>query len=188
MTKFIVHICYVNGGDGEREYPSRQDAEIEAVQLREQKNVESATVEEVEISPTADITVTITHTITQRRIADMMVSCIETSDMVQSWCSGIGLQGHWVKARDAKTLSSQPWYNAPEIYDDQLELVVEELVDERLGEVKNHTITLQHIKDGLQWMAENRPTDFNDMISENDDAYTADIFLQSIVLREIVYG
>lgn len=188
MTKFIVHICYVNGGDGEREYPSRQDAEIEAVQLREQKNVESATVEEVEISPTADITVTITHTITQRRIADMMVSCIETSYMVRSWCRGIYLKGEWQEALKAKKLSRSPWYDSPEIYDDKLEFSVAELVDEHTDEVKNHTITLQHIKDGLQWMAENRPTDFNDMISENDDAYTADIFLQSIVLREIVYG
>mgnify|MGYP003479830239 FL=1 len=48
MTKFIVHIEYANGKDGEREYPTRQDAEIEAAQMRQQENVGSATVEEVE--------------------------------------------------------------------------------------------------------------------------------------------
>lgn len=133
-----------------------------------------------------DITVTIT--ITQQRIADMMCSCIETSDMVRSWCFGIYLKGPWEVARKAKKLSQPQWYCCPEIYDDKLELSVGELVDETLGEIKTHTITLQHIKDGLQWMAENQPVHFQDMIDENDDAITADIFLQSIVLREIVYG
>ena len=48
MTKFIVHIEYANGKDGEREYPTSHDAEIEAAQMREQESVASVTVEEIE--------------------------------------------------------------------------------------------------------------------------------------------
>ena len=41
---------------------------------------------------------------------------------------------------------------------------------------------------GLQKMAEKSPSHFADMISENDDAITHDVFAQYVILGEIIYG
>jgi len=46
----------------------------------------------------------------------------------------------------------------------------------------------QQIYDGLQRMAKQYPRHFADMISENGDATTADVFIQCCVLGEITYG
>lgn len=44
------------------------------------------------------------------------------------------------------------------------------------------------IRSGLQIMATKYPRHYADMISENDDADTADVFLQCCLFGEIVYG
>jgi hypothetical protein len=44
------------------------------------------------------------------------------------------------------------------------------------------------IADGLQLMATKYPRHWNDFINENDDASTADVFLQCAILGEIVFG
>ncbi len=44
------------------------------------------------------------------------------------------------------------------------------------------------IKRGLNLMATKYPKHFSDFVQKNDDAITADIFLQLAVLGEIVYG
>lgn len=41
---------------------------------------------------------------------------------------------------------------------------------------------------GLQIMAQKYPSHFGDFMSENDDASTADVFVQCAVFGEIIYG
>ena len=48
MTKYAVHIEYANGKEGERVYPTRLDAEVEAEQMKARPDVVSVTVLEVE--------------------------------------------------------------------------------------------------------------------------------------------
>jgi hypothetical protein len=50
------------------------------------------------------------------------------------------------------------------------------------------TITMADIKIALQLMADKYPTHFNDFIDETYDATTGDVFIQLLLLGDIVYG
>lgn len=54
---------------------------------------------------------------------------------------------------------------------------------EKLGE-----INLSSVEKGEQIMADQHPYHFANLISENDDATTADVWFQCCVLSEVVYG
>jgi hypothetical protein len=50
------------------------------------------------------------------------------------------------------------------------------------------TITQDDLLKGLTIMANNYPGHFADMLADNDDAETGDVFLQCVVLGDVVYG
>ena len=56
------------------------------------------------------------------------------------------------------------------------------------GETKTVQIARADLRRGLTLMAEKSPAHFADLLNENDDAITHDVFLQYVVLGEIVYG
>lgn len=49
-------------------------------------------------------------------------------------------------------------------------------------------IGLPEIKAGLRSMAEKSSSHFNDLLTENDDAITHDVFIQHVLFGEVVYG
>jgi hypothetical protein len=49
-------------------------------------------------------------------------------------------------------------------------------------------LNLKTIKQGLQLMAEKYPSHFSDILSENADASTGDVFLQLCLFGELIYG
>lgn len=49
-------------------------------------------------------------------------------------------------------------------------------------------VSLIEIKQGLRSMAEKDPRHFGDLVSENDDAITHDVFIQHVLFGEIIYG
>lgn len=49
-------------------------------------------------------------------------------------------------------------------------------------------LNIKTIEKGLSEMSQQYPEDFNNIINENDDAETADIFMQLAIMGEIVYG
>jgi hypothetical protein len=55
-------------------------------------------------------------------------------------------------------------------------------------EQKEFTVGPADLKRGLKVMAEKYPKHFRDIIEENDDANTADIFLQCVIFGEEVYS
>lgn len=55
--------------------------------------------------------------------------------------------------------------------------------DELLGE-----ITMQAMEEGEKLMQAKHPEHFADILSENDDATTADVWFQMVVLKDLVYG
>lgn len=61
---------------------------------------------------------------------------------------------------------------------------------EKLPESEKEEWTLTHSKliKGLQTMATKYPHHFNNFIKDNDDAETADVFVQCCLFGEIVYG
>lgn len=57
------------------------------------------------------------------------------------------------------------------------------------GEGKgNINIGLVDLQRGLATMAEKAPEHFADLVRENDDAVTHDVFMQMVVFQEIIYG
>lgn len=49
-------------------------------------------------------------------------------------------------------------------------------------------VGLLEIKAGLRAMAEKDPRHFGDLVSENDDADTHDVFIQHVLFNEVIYG
>lgn len=61
--------------------------------------------------------------------------------------------------------------------------------DESDGKIiGRYPVSLKTLKKGLQLMATTQPEHFADIVSENDDATTADVLLQLTTLGEIKYG
>jgi hypothetical protein len=56
--------------------------------------------------------------------------------------------------------------------------------DDRLSK----EIGMPEIKAGLRSMAEKSSRHFDDLISENDDAITHDVFIQHVIFGEVIYG
>ena len=50
------------------------------------------------------------------------------------------------------------------------------------------TITRERCKQGLQTMANDYPRHFANLIAQDDDAETADVFLQCVVFDEVIFG
>lgn len=50
------------------------------------------------------------------------------------------------------------------------------------------TLHLEDFIKGLSLMAEKSPRHFGDLVSENDDAITHDVYMQYVILGEVVYG
>lgn len=53
---------------------------------------------------------------------------------------------------------------------------------------RRYRLDRRTIEEGLAVMAKKYPKHFGDLISENDDADTGDVFMQCCVFGEIVYG
>lgn len=51
-----------------------------------------------------------------------------------------------------------------------------------------YLLTKEKIQKGLELFVEKEPRHFSDFQSGNDDAVTADVFLQMCVLGEVIYG
>ncbi len=127
------------------------------------------------------ITITTQTNITYEQVSNLFVSAIEGGGSTY-WCQGIKPTPG--SACD-KACSDLPeiWYANPAFWErDDVEVQV--LDDED----QVHIIRQANIMVGLQKMASQRPTQFADIINENDDAGTADIFLQLVALGEEIYG
>ena len=51
-----------------------------------------------------------------------------------------------------------------------------------------HPITLDNVRKGLELMRDEYPRHYADLVEENDDAITGDVFLQLAVFGELIYG
>lgn len=56
------------------------------------------------------------------------------------------------------------------------------------GDMPDSVLDFEAIKRGLQVMANDHPTHWHDFLNENDDATTADVFLQCCIYGEIIFG
>lgn len=56
------------------------------------------------------------------------------------------------------------------------------------GDEKKHILTLAKLKSGLTAMAKNDRAHFADMLSDNQDMYTADALIQCALFGKIIYS
>jgi len=125
---------------------------------------------------------TVTITVSDRTIADLLCSAIE------------GGSNYWIgnmSPRPGKR-AVKPWgddytpsyIEAP--FSGSLVIMVSDEDDER----SNNTYTLNRarLKQGLQIMAEDYPEAFSEVLADNMDATTGDMFLQCCLFNEVVYG
>lgn len=124
----------------------------------------------------------VTIEVSAARIADMMVGAIEHNNMTAAWCAG-------VLGRPRPKVAAPLWYADPAFYEGDFTIEVLEMPDEsRPNKLKRHRVNRAGLAAGLALMAAKHGRHFGDMMAENDDAITADVFLQCIALRDVVYG
>jgi hypothetical protein len=122
------------------------------------------------------VTVNVPHGVPAQRIADLIIAALEGGS--NYWCNRFRLI-----EPQKRVLSEKPWYASPELYvDPDMQIAVED------DEGYTHVIGAEHIKNALGLMASKHPTHFADFLQEQEDANTADIFLQLVVLKDVVYG
>lgn len=127
--------------------------------------------------------VKIEHEISEQMIADLMATAVEGGSAY--WCSDILL------ISDTKTVS-EPWYADPEIY--KQGLLVIKVVEIEPSKAKHdgiYYIDIVKMKKAFEKMSEfGTPKGFHlrNLLEENWDAETADVFLQLATFGEVVYG
>jgi hypothetical protein len=120
------------------------------------------------------------------QLAELMITAIESGDPVTTavrggWCSAINWHGPGPRPRGN-------WYAEPKTYEGDFVLEVIEVDDETTGHETKHLITMPKIEKGLAAMAKKYPHVFADIINDNMDAATADLFLQCVVFGEEKYA
>lgn len=131
------------------------------------------------------------------RLADMFIGAIEGNYMVRAWCAGLYWQNYDAEPPENTTEPGIVWYADPKLYErEDFQIEVLEIEDESVWNgqrpnapgLKRHTIKIKDVLDGLILMAEKYPEHFGDIVSESEDMNTADVMLQMIVLKKLVYA
>lgn len=132
----------------------------------------------------------ITQTIDLGRVADMLCNALE------------GGSNYWYEITDKVepriwSLDERPNTKNPDVHylhyyplnEGGALLITDGAADEPdLNEETAVRLDLDAIKMGLQIMANKYPSHFGDFKNDNDDANTADVFLQCCVWGEVVFG
>lgn len=130
------------------------------------------------------MTVTVPVEITARQIADEFVTAFEGGS--NYWLQSAKL----VTSDNRSTPRISPWYDDEAIYTGQFAIALgfdDPMKDEGNGEGRK-TITESDVAEGLRRMADKYPHQFGLLKDDAGDACTADVFLQCVVLGDIVYG
>lgn len=126
-----------------------------------------------------DINVKVEHKVTEKDIADLLITAWE------------GGSSSWIEAvRIVAVPSVIAFQESPNRIYKKVDYPLNEGGVVRVtgeGE-KPRDLNRQSIEKGLQVMAEKYPLHFTDFIKENYDATTADVFLQCCLFGEVVYG
>lgn len=113
-------------------------------------------------------TVTIQRQLDDQRIEDLLVGAFE------------GGSNYWIKSLRRVT------ERHPDIY--QAAVIGDGLHIRADGEPHPRHLDRGHLEHGLRLMAEKYPSHMGAVLDGNDDAGTADVFLQLCLFGEVVYG
>lgn len=127
--------------------------------------------------------ITIDLTITQKQLCDIVVTAFEGG--ANYW-----LHDAVLKSSKEKKESGLVWYGQEHLFTDDLKFEVGyDLPTEQEGRgTGRKLITMVDFKKGLQLMARAHAKHFADFTTEDYDATTGDVFMQCVVLGDVVYG
>lgn len=108
-----------------------------------------------------------------QRIEDLLINAFECG------CS------YWLDSAVPLTLGQRLDYTAVVAGTQELECALNDPEDVKGG---LPILNREQLLKGLQLMAEKAPRHFANILSEDDDAETADVFLQFVLIGEIMYG
>jgi hypothetical protein len=128
-----------------------------------------------------EFTVTITKTLSPSKIADQVITAIEGG--ISYWCDKTD-----VLEPDRSTLKERPWYADPKLYAGPFKILFREEEEHKLGAGRDQYLTPENVQSGLNVMSEKYHDHFRDLVDENGDATTADVFIQCCLFGELVYG
>lgn len=113
--------------------------------------------------------------ITQNQIEDLIVGALE------------GGSNYWLSFEVNPIIKDFKWNSidyARQIVEGECELICYDVATkEYLGRLNKITI-----EEGLNLMLKTHPSSFKEILDENWDADTADVFMQCCVLKDIIYG
>lgn len=121
------------------------------------------------------LTISVRTHITHERIADLLDSASRGSAY---WAEGVDVLGYESIVKGVIECTA---YNC-----DSHQVKIKDIESDEA--VAIYVLNLAKIKRGLTVMAKKYPKHFADFLTENDDADTADVFLQCALLGEVVYG
>lgn len=135
---------------------------------------------------TTTLTVTATIEVPFERITNCITGCIEGGSTY--WMNTfVPLPASADIVADIRAKGDGIWYDTEEFWTrgGGAHLEFDPTTDKDTGK---RDIGIQHLKDGLSVMARIAPRHFADLINENDDATTHDVFIQCVLFAEIIYG
>lgn len=118
------------------------------------------------------MTVKVEHTIDKQRLEDLLVGAFE------------GGSNYWIQRVDWRSARRDAYEAA---FDDGVTIVVSSERGDPNGGRKER-LDLAAMEKGLQLMADKYPRHMADLLNGNDDATTADVWLQLCLFGEVVYG
>jgi hypothetical protein len=127
------------------------------------------------------MTYPVTMTIEPQRVCDMFVGAFEGGS---NYWLGRGLV-QLVKPDQAAVANPEGvvWWGRTALYEQPFEISIYVVDDEETKVIDNASV-----ENALRVMAEKYPRHFADLVNENDDADTSDVFLQCCLFGELVYG
>ena len=121
-----------------------------------------------------NLTVNVALLVPHERLNDLLVTAFEGG--ITYWCSGI--------ERAADTIESKalPYHSDALLAGARLSLTVFD------DEEASYPLDLHDCAAGLVTMSTKYPKHFADFLAENEDATTADVFIQCCIFGELIYG
>lgn len=129
--------------------------------------------------------ITTTVDITDQRIKDLLCSAIEGGSNYWYTIAGY-VYPDGKTAADYKGEEDPRYMLLPLVEGGAVQFETHD--DDEIKGAKSWLLNLDSIKRGFEVMRDKYPRHFANFISENDDAETGDVFLQSCLFGELVFG
>jgi hypothetical protein len=125
-----------------------------------------------------------------QRLQDVWINALD-SGSISYWCASVGVTAKGTDTVESLALDEQndlqERYIAPFRHDGKVGIELQE-PDDIPGGPKTYIFDLRAMRHALTVMSKHYPRHLADILSGNDDANTADAFVQCAIFGELVYG